>query len=358
MRVGGAGSGVELGSVDCIAALPDGGVAVFDSRGLSGPALRVLDSHGVLRRSIGRQGAGPGEFGARGISGCLAARDDGSLLMLDYSNNRVNRWTANGEVLSSIPLPPGLGGPAPYLLAGPAQSVYIRVAVTRPRAGVGMDWSAYGFVRVAADGKVLDTLPRPRSTGSNAPPRLFDPMEFILPQADGRIVRSFSDRLAFDVWLPGATRAAISAERPLPATRVLPAERSELEAGLAFWTAQTKGMVPNPGVATTKSAFADMRVDLEGRLWFQRNVTAVKGAMVHPPGLPGQPAPPGQMYQVPPVFAAFDRSGAYLGEVRLPLRQAYLLNFTFAGDHVWGTFTDAEGVPVVVKWRIVGAGRR
>lgn len=354
LRLGGEHSAQEFGDLPCIAALPDGGVAAFDARGPKGPVLLVFDSKGKLRLSLGRGGGGPGEFSRFTNAFCLAATSVGTLLMLDLGNNRVNRWTSSGTLLTSIPLPTGVGGPGPYILPGPDRSVYIRVALRAPRAGTGFDRSAYGFVRLGEDGRILDTLPLPRPSPSKAPPRLFDPVEFIMPSADGRVVQSFSDRLAFTVSSP---RGVLSVSRDVPTVQTLSGERRELEAEMDFWAVQSKGMVPNPGVAPTKSATADMRVDTQGRIWFQRNVAAVKGAMTFPQALPNQPAPPGRSYLMPPVLNAFDANGRYLGEVRIPQRQGFLVDLSFVNQFIWGYLMDDDGFPVLVRWRVPGAAR-
>ncbi len=351
LRLGGEHAPQEFGDLPCIAALPDGGVAAFDARGPNGPVLLVFDSKGKLRLSLGRGGGGPGEFSRFTNAFCLAAAKDGTLLMLERGNNRVNRWTSSGTLLTSIPLPTGVGGPGPYILPGPDRSVYIRVALRAPRAGTGFDRSAYGFVRLAEDGRILDSLPLPRQSPSKAPPRLFDPVEFIMPSADGRVVQSFSDRLAFTVSSP---KGVVAVSRDVPAVQTLTGERREIDAEMDFWAVQTKGLAPNPGVAPTKSATADMRVDTQGRIWFQRNVAAVKGEMIFPQALPNQPAPPGRSYLMPPVLTAFDANGKYLGEVRIPLRQEYLVDFSFVNEFIWGYLTDDDGFPVLVRWRIPG----
>lgn len=358
LRVGGGAAATEFGSLDCFTALPDGGVAVFDSKGRDGPVIHVFDSNGRLRRSLGRGGSGPGEIGARARPFCLAATRVGTILMLDHSNNRVNRWSADGKALPSISLPPGVGGLPPYILPGPNGSVFIRVALARPRSGAGMDLGAFSFVRVGDDGRILDTLRRSGAAQKSTVPRVFDPVVRRLPLPDGRFVTSGSDRLAFLVEGPNAGAGVLFTERAVERIPIWPEERREIEAELAFTTAQTKGMAPNPGVAGEKAATSDMMVDVEGRIWFQRNVPAVKGELVYPPSLPGQPKPPGQSYSMPPVFVAFKSDGAYLGEVRLPLAQGYLQNFGFTGSYIWGVLTNAEDLPVLVKWHIPGAGTR
>ena len=355
LRIAGGADGIEFGSLDCLTALPDGGVAVLDSKGRDGPVIQVFDANGRRRRSLGRAGAGPGEIGSRAGAFCLTSAPSGTILMLDYANSRVNRWSPAGDVLPSIPLPPGVGGFPPYILPGPEGSIFVRVSLVRSRSGVGIGLGSFGFVRVAESGRILDTLPRAASPQQSKPSRIFDPVERSLPLPQGRYVTSGDERLAFVVQGPHAGVSVLLAERPVDRVRVLPEERREIEAELAFTAKQTKGMMPSPGVAELKAATSDMMVDVEGRIWFQMNVRAVKGAIVTPRPAPGQPTPPGQSYRMPPVFSVFTSAGVFLGEVRLPLVQAYLQNFGFVGSHLWGIRTDANDFPVLVKWRIPGA---
>jgi hypothetical protein len=92
---------LTFGRISCIAILPKGRIAVLDSKGLTGPTLYVLDSLGHMVLTLGREGSGPGEFRTRNLSPCLTTSRDGTLLMLDISNSRINRWKSDGTVLSS-----------------------------------------------------------------------------------------------------------------------------------------------------------------------------------------------------------------------------------------------------------------
>jgi sugar lactone lactonase YvrE len=61
--------------------------------------IDMHDANGKLVRSIGKEGAGDGEFDEPG--GLLIA-PDGTLLVADQCNNRVQRFTAEGRFLSKF----------------------------------------------------------------------------------------------------------------------------------------------------------------------------------------------------------------------------------------------------------------
>src|SRR5262245_6656743 len=62
VRVTGPAAGDEFGEPQWVTTLPDGGVLVFDIKGINGPALQQYDANGKFVRQIGRQGGGPGEY--------------------------------------------------------------------------------------------------------------------------------------------------------------------------------------------------------------------------------------------------------------------------------------------------------
>ncbi|MBP7621042.1 MAG: hypothetical protein KA745_08760, partial [Gemmatimonadales bacterium] len=103
--------------------MPDGGVVVYDAKGLDGPTLFVINADGTTRRTLGRLGAGPGEYRATQLTTCLAVQADGTILFLDTGNSRIDRWSAKGEVLPAIPLSAIPVGPEPNLLAGANGSI-------------------------------------------------------------------------------------------------------------------------------------------------------------------------------------------------------------------------------------------
>ncbi len=95
---------IESGASDTILLLPDlveawlGGVALLD---YAGQKLISFDEHGVERWRAGREGQGPGEF--KWIID-LSVAEDGTLLLADAGNMRINWMDGRGTVVRSEPL--------------------------------------------------------------------------------------------------------------------------------------------------------------------------------------------------------------------------------------------------------------
>jgi hypothetical protein len=79
--------------------LRDGSIVIANS-GTS--QVRVYDQAGRFLRSFGKEGQGPGEFGAVAIVGVLA---DDSLLISDLREKRFSIFTTAGEFVRTIPVP-------------------------------------------------------------------------------------------------------------------------------------------------------------------------------------------------------------------------------------------------------------
>ena len=69
-------------------------------------SIKVFDSHGKYKLTIGRRGQGPGEFQNVGRQAFLP---DGKLLVLDSTQMRTTLFSAEGEFLESFPWRESLG---------------------------------------------------------------------------------------------------------------------------------------------------------------------------------------------------------------------------------------------------------
>ncbi len=85
----------------CVAAPLSGGEWVVSGT-VGGGELVVYDSTGGVARTIGRAGAGPGEFGSRNLR--VMALDGDSLVVLDYTNLRAVKLDPAGRVAASVSL--------------------------------------------------------------------------------------------------------------------------------------------------------------------------------------------------------------------------------------------------------------
>jgi hypothetical protein len=78
--------------------LPDGGVLISNS---GSQQLRIYDSKGILLRSLGRTGSGPGEFGDWSVMRILSLSED-SMVVSDEANGRVNVFALDGSSTRSF----------------------------------------------------------------------------------------------------------------------------------------------------------------------------------------------------------------------------------------------------------------
>ena len=341
----------------CLSALPSGGGCdLWMLVRLKGARRAVCfrQECGRLLRRLGRHGSGPGEYGSSDWLGCLAVSMDGTILMYDRNNSRVNRWKSDGTLLPSIPLRFIVSGIPPYLLPGSDQSIYVRVQFTHPKTSNPLDDpSAYGFVHLGSQGNVIDSVPFRHSWLRSPTHRVFDPSEYFQPLADGRLLMSGGDRLAF--LIHGPNKNLMVAEHQVPRVVVSPEERKEQQATMDWFSIQYHhGSQPPQGIAEFKPATSAMIVDPEMRIWLWRHVAAVQGPP-HPWVTGKFATPPPLVREVePPVFAAFRTDGTYLGEVVLPqLGPTFPLIYTsligFIGDTIWLATHAEDGTPILVK---------
>lgn len=96
---------VELNRVSAGAFGPDGSIWLFDDAARDGAALYLFDSSGVFRRRVGREGSGPGEY--RAPLRIFALAGD-VMLVKEMSTTRALRLSGDGDVLSTLSLPPSV----------------------------------------------------------------------------------------------------------------------------------------------------------------------------------------------------------------------------------------------------------
>jgi hypothetical protein len=90
--------GTDLTAVLSVVVLPGGDIAVTD---LAIPEIRIFNGQtGQLRRVIGREGGGPGEFRAAPV---IVANARGDVLAWDPGSARLSRFSVAGELLHEEP---------------------------------------------------------------------------------------------------------------------------------------------------------------------------------------------------------------------------------------------------------------
>ena len=315
------GSGPDVfGFVAAVDVTPTGNIVVIDG---FAQELRFFDSRGQHLRTVGRKGAGPGEF--RSAYG-LAWDRLGRLWVVDGGNSRYAVFDSSGNYLfdrrRTVPgvVYPWLGG------FGDDGNLYDVAFRPGPNGG-----SVFTFFRVDTLGNVIDSLPkleyeRPGSGPLPMPlfglmPRLtfrLDPRGHIWSGVTGeyRIVQRTLD---------GDTLRVI--ERAFAPVAVTQEENDSIRKQLAATPEFATAVIPD-----AKPAFDRIFPHADGYLLVQPMTRAEDSGR---------------------VFDVFDSSGRYLGPATSNVK---LVTFpvlpVFTRDHVYGLMADSLGVQYVVRARI------
>lgn len=367
LRIGQADGPDEylFGRVASIAASPDGIIYAFDSHVR---ALRAYGPDGRFLRSIGREGAGPGEF--RAPDAGLAVLPDGRVLLRDPGNGRINVYGADGSPLASWRLPGGVTTTRP-LFTDTAGNAYTRFIF-------GSDTPAtryrYGLRRYDGDGNTGRSLAAPvfafepatlvasRRFGDRVGHRTvtvpFTPSAVWTWSPLGYFVGGVSTRYALDLFL--APDRVLRIERlAWPAVPVRGGERDEAE---RYWTAFLRDFEPNwrwngEPIPDTKPPYQDIFVARDGRLWVQvpREAYQRPNADALLREAEGRQFP-ARTWVEPVAFDVFEPDGRYLGLVTTPPGFSTAPTPVFAGDTVIAVELDAMDVPQVVRYRVRRSG--
>ena len=333
-----------FGEIRAFALFPDGVMTVFDK---SVPALRLFDPAGKYLRTLGRNGAGPGEYRNDALG--LAVDRDGVLIMYDLRNARLNRWKETGTVL---PAWSWISRSVLYsfwnaLHVDTTGSTYLLVASQSREPGKDVK---RGYARFDRSGKLVDTLRQPAIEGPDELPGPFGPYKHWVLTRTGGAITGHSAVYSLTVAEPGL--AAVRIERGAPRIALQPDERKSWE---DFFGARSRvpgagaGAAPS-GVPSSKPFYSQLHSDLDGRIWVQ---LYAKGEPFDPPTpsqRPGEPPrPPLPPWRERGVWDVFRRDGSYLGQLELPWRT------TFAeakGDRVWTIQQGEDDEQYIVRYRI------
>jgi hypothetical protein len=307
--------------------------------------LRFHDSNGRFLKSVGRLGAGPGEFNWLG----KALRTEGdSLIFWDPNNARLSVFDSAGRFVRAVPLRSGQGisFPAPIGRASDGSLIGLTGPLTM---AVGAIRNPVIVVRYGPDLAPIDTIAkRPGSErfthpcrggmcGYDAPfarstravfrhDRLYvgsaDRYEIEVIDLEGRVIRSI--RLARPTREVSRDEAARQRDTFLGQARN-PEQRRRLEEVYALMT-----------VPTAMPAYQDLTVDRAGNLWVEEYRVTDDEA---------------------PSWTVFDTAGRMMGTIRTP--RALRID-EINDDFLLGVFRDSLDVEQVRMHRISkpSGGRR
>lgn len=307
--------------------------------------IRVFDSTGLLQRTIGRKGQGPGEFL---YPDGMASAPNGLVWVHDPQNGRFSIFTESGEFVRQQVAP--AGGYGWVWTGGIDRSgrVWDRLIERAPEGSEGR------VSRTSPDWSRADTLEIPRCRPPGWQPgegSFWKPLEggpegaarysIIIPFYPGPV-------MAFD-WVSGAVWCAPRGDRyelvrigleagdtlaritgavsPVPVT---PRERDSVIGEVREFLARMNEPDPDFGrIPAEKPVITSAFVDDAGRLWVRRSG-----------GEPGS------------RFDLYSPDGEPIATVRIPHPISSWLPPVVRGVVVWLAAQDDDGVPYVVRGRI------
>ena len=338
----------------------DGSMYVRDFQTLprTAPTVRQYDGDGRFVRRIGRSGQGPGEYNA---PAGIALLPDGRIAILDASPRRINLYSSTGEFVAAwrLPLYTMTAGSGGKLGVDTAGTLYLHTSgsprtVGEPRLGM--------IVRLSDRAVVLDTVLAPLSGTAAIGP--YWPRAHFSESPFGYIVSAVATRYAFEILAPPATSASprsvgsapiprwapgdpvVSIRRDVPAVRLSSEEHADhVEHARGD---QHSPETPRYEVPRQKAPFSELMVALDGRIWTRVAVPSERYDPPAEPNLVGRVVRP-VSWREPVVYDVFEPSGVYLGQVGVPYGTTLL---AMRGDTVWARITDADGVPLLRRFRI------
>jgi hypothetical protein len=315
-------STLMFGSIQEIAVDADGGIYAFDRQV---PALRYFNARGEYVRTLGREGAGPGEY--RDVALGLAVLSDGRVVMRDPRNARLNFYAPDGTPSDHWPVASGLFVDNAMVLDR-RDHVFLKIMLGLPERN--KPWPI-GLLHYNATGDLVDTIPPPAIAGEPTDAGgTFLPSKIWALSPQGMVVVGTNDQYVFELRRPDGTVVRI--ERAAERVSLEPGERAEHEAR-SEWTRRNRAQFRTadvPPIPATKPFFRGLYPGERGRVWVRRYVKAEKMDM---PTEPDASQRPPITWLEPTVFDVFESDGTYLGEVRAPPRTSVRV---FRGDTIWG----------------------
>ncbi len=138
--------------------LSDGVIAVANS---GTHEIRLYDTSGTYLRSLGREGAGPGEFESLTWMGTIPGD---SIMAWDHSLTRMSVFTRRGEFIRSLVPDPEPAGLFPQVYGAFSNGSFVVAsgwdasALAQAGEGVRRDWIT--FFHYGRNGELLDTIVR------------------------------------------------------------------------------------------------------------------------------------------------------------------------------------------------------
>lgn len=344
-----------FGSIAGLCVSAGGDVLVVDRQAAT---VRVFDRGGVLVRTLGGPGSGPGEL-SNTLSGCYVGPGD-TVAVPDLQLYRVTRYTLDGAVVGSVPFDVGAGIPIRWsMLRDGALVAQMRFGLLDPSQLGTPDRLVAARSGGALGDRLLDLPPsdvidvssgRPRYTLLAVQPvwALDDRGGIWVYGGDGyRLVRYDAEG--------SPTRIVTRAVEPQPVRetdRAVIAERVQA----TFPASLVTNVLGGINVAPTFPVVFALAAGPEGTLWAQR-VRAPSSVAEESREATDFGPRDAELFLADvtlrlgaPDWDVFDPEGRYLGVVRFPEGFEAL---AFAGDFTYGVWRDAMGVEYVKRLRVL-----
>lgn len=325
----------------------DGNVYVAD---IQTSDIRVFDAQGAYLRTIGKPGAGPGEFG-RALMGVFVVGD--TVLAIDLGNVRVARFLRDGTFLDSERLDPTKGQPVRWDVAGNGRLVmqnrYFNPAdsTSKPRGDAVVTWAG-------PDDPVdtLAVLPVGQSAQMvNGRPeiRMFAPEPIWDAAPDGRMVTGMTNEWRFQVWNADGTLARVFS-RPSETKAVTERDQTVVKnaikqrlLSLGANPAAVEQVLQQYQFADTYPTFALIALGPRGSVWVQNVHSGSELA-----GEDGETFDPQDLGST--EWGVFDAEGRYMGSVTFPGKYQPIRT---VGDLFYGIARDEMDVQSLKVFRVV-----
>ncbi len=333
------------------------------------PALRVYDREGNYARDIGAEGDGPGEF--RRPDSLLVA-PDGRLFVRSMNQGRITVFTADGELVETLPLEGG------FMLLGPGTGMVMtgdgKVYSPGRIGDMPTDFSAarmrsvqLGMVPRGVGGVDGEPIPRPefdyeprrftrqRRSGGRVMVMMqgvpFSPQIVWTLAPSGAMIAGVGREYSFDITYPSGqeTRVVKDAE-PIA---VAPAEgawfREQVTARMR--DGDPEWVWEGADLPTVKPAYDQLIADLSGRIWVGR-----PGPGYEVPGCERDPETgiwEPDCWGNERLYEVFDVEGQFLGPVEVPGGLQLDETSHIRGDEIVTQMEDDLGVITVKRYRLV-----
>lgn len=340
----------QFGLLAFVEVTDDGTMYAMD---IQAQEAKAYDVNGNYLRTIGGPGGGPGEIG----QGAVFIFDDGQggLIIPDLGNQRVNRYTQDGEPLGSFPIALQAGIPTRWGV-DPSGRLFAQLRGLNVQ-GIAALEEGDPIAVYDTTGAVVDTiamLPKGQTLAGATQEQfsmvLFAPEPVWDLAPDGSVYYALNNQYRVMVNNPDGVLTRIITREVAPK----PVEESDRNAILQTLReqyaqfgvppAQMEQIMQGIGFADFYPAFGQVFLGPEGTLWVQRIRSARDMAEGAEEGVEFDAQDIGS-----PEWEVLDSEGRYMGVVTLPDR---FQPVNVQGDQIYGVWRDELDVQYIMRLQV------